>query len=114
MTSVTVDYLIPNKDYEFKVVLKTNNKIESDDIVDSGDGNGDNTEDGESGAVTLPEHGGPIFLPEYGGKPVVPSDEEEEEKAESISATPIVPAALGEQEETNQDGTSSLEKSRKV
>ena len=82
--------------------------------MDSGDGNGDNTEDGESGAVTLPEHGGPIFLPEYGGNPVGPSDEEEEEKAESISATPIVPAALGEQEETNQDGTSSLEKSRKV
>lgn len=100
MTSVTVDYLVPNKDYEFKVILKTKNLVEG--------------EDGSNGAVTLPEHGGPIFLPEYGGNPVGPSDEEEEEKAESISATPIVPAVLGEQEETNQDGTSSLEKSRKV
>lgn len=89
MTSVTVDYLIPNKDYEFKVVLKTNNKIESDDIVDSGDGNGDNTEDGESGAVTLPEHGGPTFLPEYGGNPVGHKDEQEEEQEEVPGSPPI-------------------------
>lgn len=75
MTTAVVDYLVPDRKYEFRVVLKTKNPI-----------NG-STEN---------------------------SDEEEEEKAESIPATPIVPAVLGEQEETNQDGTSSLEKSRKV
>lgn len=112
MTTAVVDYLVPDRKYEFRVVLKTKNPINGS--TENGDGDVSEEESESNGAVTLPEHGGPIFLPEYGGKPVGPSDEEEEEKAESIPATPIVPAVLGEQEETNQDGTSSLEKSRKV
>lgn len=42
MTSVTVDYLVPNKDYEFKVVLKTKNPI-----------NGSSTENGEQSSIPL-------------------------------------------------------------
>ena len=73
MTSVTVDYLVPNKDYEFKVVLKTNNEI-NDNI---------GTEIG-------------------GGNPVG-SDEEKEEEESSIPLVPIEPIEPSETEEDSAE-----------
>lgn len=96
MTSVTVDYLVPNKDYEFKVVLKTKNPINGSS-TENGDGDVSEEESESNGAVTLPEHGGPIFLPEYGGKPVGPSDEEDGEQP-SIPLVPIEPIESSETE----------------
>ena len=102
MTSVTVDYLVPNKDYEFKVVLKTKNPINDSSTGSSGENTGDGEGEGESnGAVTLPEHGGPIFLPEYGGNPVGHKDEQEEEQEEVPGSPPISqdPPSLSTEEE---------------
>ena len=96
MSSVVVDYLVPNKDYEFKVVLKTENPINGSSTGSSGE----NTGDGSNVAVTLPEHDheGPVTLPEYGGYPVGPSEQEEEE-----SSIPLVPIEPIEPSETEED-----------
>ncbi len=60
MTSVTVDYLVPNKDYEFNVVLKTKNSINDSSTGSSGEDAGEG-EDNSNLAVTLPEHGDQLF-----------------------------------------------------
>lgn len=103
MTSVTVDYLVPNKDYEFKVVLKTKNPINGSS-TENGDGDVSEEESESNGAVTLPEHGGPIFLPEYGGNPVEPDEEDGEQ-----SSIPLVPIEPIESSETEGDPVEVLQ-----
>lgn len=101
MTSVVVDYLVPDRKYDFRVVLKTENEIKHNT---DGSHTGSNGEQNKlNGAVTLPEYWGPIFLPEYGGNPVGYQEEGEKEQS-SLQLVPIEPIELDEAKEDLSHG----------